>query len=574
MKSLGVVLGFLSDPVRRRNVLVLSRLLFAFLLLVILFSILFHSLMLYEGREYSWLTGVYWVLTVMSTLGFGDITFHSDLGRIYTVVVLLTGTILMLVLLPFMFIQFFYVQWMDWQAASRTPRELPKQTSGHVLLTGIGAVEESIIRGLVRLKIEYAVIVPDPVEALRLHDAGYRVMLGELDDPETYARARVKSAAMVVAMQKDTTNSNIVFTVREISESVLIVASASSAASVDVLELAGCNEVVQLSEMLGESFSRHVLGRDAKCRVIGHFNELLIAEAIVAGTPLVGRTLKETRLGDHARVTVVGIWERGKFQLANANSKLTEKSILVLAGTRSQLDEYDSLFCIYEVASAPFVIIGAGRVGRATAKHLAKQGVDFRIVDRLPERIRDPKRYILGDASQLEVLQRAGIMKAPSVVITTHDDDMNIYLSIYCRKLRPDIQVLGRANQERNVSTLHRAGVDFVHSFASTGANVIINLLRRGKILLLAEGLDLIRIPIPAALVGKSLAESNIRNSTGCSVVAVSIGGKFEANPDPKIPLPEGGELVIIGDADAEGRFFSVWGKTPSKKNAPFAKAR
>jgi transaldolase / glucose-6-phosphate isomerase len=36
-----------------------------------------------EGREHSWITGVYWTLTVMSTLGFGDITFETDLGRLF-----------------------------------------------------------------------------------------------------------------------------------------------------------------------------------------------------------------------------------------------------------------------------------------------------------------------------------------------------------------------------------------------------------------------------------------------------------------------------------------------------------
>ena len=54
----------------------------------------------YEGRQESWLTGVYWTLTVMSTLGFGDITFHSDIGRVFSVFVLLSGIILLMIMLP------------------------------------------------------------------------------------------------------------------------------------------------------------------------------------------------------------------------------------------------------------------------------------------------------------------------------------------------------------------------------------------------------------------------------------------------------------------------------------------
>ncbi len=467
----------------------------------------------------------------------------------------------MLVLMPFMFIQFFYVPWLEAQAIARTPRRLPPSTTGHVLLTGFGPVEQSLIRKLVRSKIEYAILVPELNEALRLYDDGYRVMLGNLDDPETYINAQVKQAALVVATQKDTTNTNIVFTVREISESVAIVATATAHAAVDILELAGCSQVLQLGEMLGHSLARHLLGRDARSRVIGHFGELLIAEAAVAGTPMVGRKLRDIRLGDHVKVTVIGIWDRGKFQISGPDSLLNETSVLVLAGSREQLDEYDSLFCIYSSSDAPVVIIGGGRVGRATASELARQGVSYRIIECRPDRIKDPEHYIIGDAAELEVLQRAGIMESSSVVITTHDDDMNIYLAIYCRRLRPDIQILGRANQERNASTLHRAGVDFVMSYASAGANVIFNLLKKGKILLLAEGLDIIHIPIPERLVGQSLAHTRLRQTTGCNVVAVVLDGKFQVNPDPHRPLPAGGELIVIGDSDAESRFFEVWAK-------------
>jgi Trk K+ transport system NAD-binding subunit len=561
MKSLPLILSFLTNPARRRNLLILVRLVLAFIALVVVFSVLFHYLMKLEGREFSWVTGAYWTLTVMSTLGFGDITFESDAGRIFSVVVLLTGTVSMLVVLPFMFIQFFYVPWLEAQAAARAPRKLPASTKKHVILTGLGAVEETLIRRLNRAGIDYALLVPELPDALRLHDDGYRVMHGPIDDPQTYANAQVKQAALVLSLQKDTTNANIAFTVREISESVSIVASAAVEPSIDILKLAGCNEVLQLSEMLGQSLARHVLGRDAKSRVIGHFEDLLIAEAAVAGTPMVGRTLREIRLAEHANVTVIGIWDRGKLATASPDSTLTATSVLVLAGTRSQLDEYDGLFCIYSDTTAPVIILGGGRVGRAVAKELERQKVSYRIVERRPERGGDADHYVIGDAAELGTLQKAGILDCSAVVITTHDDDMNVYLAIYCRRLRPDVQIVGRANQDRNANTLHRAGVDFVMSYASTGANVIFNLLQHGKILLLAEGLDIIRLPIPKSLVGQSLAQSQLRQTTGCNVVAVVQQGEFQVNPNPHQPLPEGGELIVIGDAESESRFFATWAK-------------
>lgn len=352
-------------------------------------------------------------------------------------------------------------------------------------------------------------------------------------------------------------NTNVAFTVREVSQLVPVVATCSFAASVDILELAGCNRVLQLGEMLGQSFARRVLGRDAKSRVIGEFGEMLISEAAAANTPLVGRTLRDIRLRDHANVSVVGVWDRGRFQIAGPETVIQPSTVLVLAGSRSQLESYDELFCIYKSCDAPVVIIGGGRVGRATGKALEAEGMDYRIIERLPERIRDPKKYVAGDAAELDVLHRAGIRESASVVITTHDDDMNVYLTIYCRRLRPDIQILGRANQERNINTLHRAGADFVLSYASMGASAIFNLLKRMDTLLLAEGLTVFRAGVPASMAGRSLAECGIRQKTGCNVIAVARGEELAINPDAFQPLPADANLILIGDVESENRFLS-----------------
>lgn len=560
MKATPVALSFLTNPARRRNLLALTKLLAVLAAVVAVYTAVFHYLMALEGQQHSWTTGVYWVLVVMSTLGFGDITFESDLGRAFSVVVLLSGSVFMLVLLPFMFIQFFYVPWMESQEAARAPRELSPKLSGHVILTGLGHIERTLIRMLRRAGIPYALLVGDLNEALRLHDEGFDVMVGDLDDRDTYVRARAAQAALVFTSQRDTTNTNVAFTVREISASVSIVATASSAASVDILELAGCSQVLQLGEMLGQALGRRILGRDARSHVVGEFGDLQIAEATAAGTPLVGRTLREIRLGDHARVNVVGVWNRGRFEVAGPDTRIDATTVLLLAGTRADLIEYDGLFCVYESSKAGVVILGAGRVGRAAGNWLRDKGIDYRIVERNPERIRDPESYVLGDAAELEVLERAGIMRCTSVVITTHDDDVNVYLTIYCRRLRPDVQILARANQDRNVSTLHRAGADFVMSYASTGATRAFNLLKRGSILLLAEGLDMFHVRMPAPLAGRSLAESRFRQLTGCNVVAIVQNGKVDAQLDPHRPLPAEAELIVVGDAESEAKFFSEFG--------------
>jgi Trk K+ transport system NAD-binding subunit len=220
------------------------------------------------------------------------------------------------------------------------------------------------------------------------------------------------------------------------------------------------------------------------------------------------------------------------------------------------------MFCIYHNNEHPVVIIGGGRVGRATGRALEQRNVDYRIVEFLPERVqRFGDKAVIGDAAEIEVLEKAGIQEAPAVIITPHNDDSNIYLTILCRKLRSDIQIISRATRDRNVSTLHRAGADFVMSYASMGANILFNYLKRSDILMVAEGLNIFKVKVPDALVGKTLIESEVRKETGCTIIATQINGEMKIAPDPARPLEANEEIVLISDADSESKFFSLFGK-------------
>lgn len=542
----------------RLSILNLLRFLLLVTGLVTIYSVIFHYIMDYEGQSHSWVTGFYWTLTVMSTLGFGDITFQSDLGRAFSSIVLLSGIVFLLILLPFTFIEFFYAPWMRLQNEKRAPSSLPARTAGHVILTALDPVTSNLIKKLTQYQYNYVILVSDLNEALRLHDLGYNVVRGDLDSPETYRRIAADRARLVATTANDMLNTNIAYTVREISESVPIMATANFRASVDILELAGSNHVLQLGEMLGQALARRVSGGDTLAHVIGQFDELLFAEAPVGQTELAGKTVRESQLREQVGVTILGVWERGMFANAGPDTPLSSGTVLVLVGRAADIARYNQLYYHNKANKEPVVIIGGGRVGRATGRALMDRGLDYRIVERAPERIRanNKERYILGDAAELTVLKKAGIMETGSVVISTHDDDTNIYLTIYCRRLRPNVRIVSRATLERNVATLHRAGADFVMSYASMGANAIITLLDRSDVLMVAEGLDVFRVPTPESLAGRTLAEAGIRHKTGCTVVAWQENGAMLLNPDPHQPIPAAAELILIGTVAAERQFL------------------
>lgn len=558
MKSLGFILSYLATAQARRNARILGWMLLLLAVIVVIYSALFHEIMDYEGQNYSWITAIYWTLVTMSTLGYGDIAFTTDLGRAFSVVVLLSGSVFILVLLPFTFIQFVFLPWIESTQRARAPRRLDDDVRDHVIFTGTGPIESALIERLERADIDHVTLVGDLDDALRLHDEGLRVMVGELDDLDSYVAAGVSRAAMVVTTRADTTNTNIAFTVREISPDITIVATANSEASVDVLQLAGADEVLRLGEMLGGALARRLLTPDGRSQVIGRFDELLIAEALTPPA-LAGRSLADAGIRQQTGLTVGGVWDRGALHVARPSTMLDRSSILILAGSRDQLDTYDERFATVRPLTGPVIVIGGGRVGRAVGRHLGDNGIDHRIVEQQAERVRDPDRYIVGDAADLAVLERAGIRNAPAVVITTHDDDINVYLTNYCRRLRPDAQIIARARLDRNITTLHRAGADSVLSYASTGANALWNMLTAENTLQLAEGLDVFRVPVPAEVAGKPLATAGIREATGCTVVAIASHESFQANPAVDRPLPSDADLILIGDSASEHRFLTTY---------------
>jgi hypothetical protein len=233
---------------QRRNVRLLFKFLAVLVGIIVLYSVLFHWIMELEGRQHHWSDGIYWTFTTMTTLGFGDITFHTPIGRLFSVVVMLSGVLFLLVLLPFTFIEFFYAPWAAAQAAARTPRQAPPGISGHVIFTHYDPIVAAVIQRLETYRYAYLVLEPNPDEALRLFDTGVNVILGAPDDPDTYQRARAQHAVLIAATDADIPNTNATFTARGVAPDVPIIALAKELPSVEILPLArtperccGCN---------------------------------------------------------------------------------------------------------------------------------------------------------------------------------------------------------------------------------------------------------------------------------------------------------------------------------------------
>ncbi|HEY5672919.1 MAG TPA: NAD-binding protein [Malonomonas sp.] len=561
MKTISAELAYFLRGKARQNLKVLLYYTMFLLLMTLSYATIFRYLMFHlEGREYSFIAGVYWTITVMTTLGFGDITFHSDLGYIFAALVTISGVVFLLIILPFGLISLFLAPWIEERLRFRPDFSLPEGTSGHVVLFGCNPIARVLIHNLTSLAIPFVVVTEDYQESLRLEEAGVKVACGSVTDKALLKKVRVESARYIFANLDDTQNVNLCLTIRSLCKTP-IAAIVTDPEHVDLVRLAGADKAVPLTRIIGRYLGIRATTQGALAHVLDSIGQLKIAEIPVYGTPFSDQTLEQAQIRQKTGLAVVGVWERGVFTIPSKDTLLTPNSLVVLAGTSEQLTQMETL--TGEQASDDLVfILGHGRIGCAAANFLDNKPVPYILIDRAENQHCEKHISVVGDATNCNLLRQSGIELAKGLIVTTNDDNTNVFLTLSSRHTNPHIRIVARANKEESVEQLYAAGADFVVSNASVGANILTNILESKESIFLTEGLAIFRRQLPATLIGKTLEQSRIRPLTGCSVVALETDSAEPLpSPAPDIVLQAGMKLVMIGSSQQEEKFSLQFGR-------------
>jgi Trk K+ transport system NAD-binding subunit len=560
MKTIASELAYFLRGRARKNLKVLFLYCSFLIVMTLIYAVLFRALMWnLEGREFSFIAGVYWTITVMTTLGFGDITFHSDLGYIFATLVTISGVVFLLIILPFGMISLFLAPWIEDRLRYRPTYELPEGTAGHVVIFGIDATTRAFIRKLQARGFPFVVVTPDHDEAMKLEeDEGLRVVCGSPTDVKVVAAVRSASARYIIANLSDSENVNICLTVRSYCQTP-IATLVEDSEHASLLHLSGANQVIPLHKLLG----RYLAVRSTTCGALAHvldsFGDLKIAEIPVHGTPFSGQTLEEAKIRQQTGLAVIGIWERGTLTMPTRETVLEDTALMVLAGTREQLRTLEHL--AGEKEEDLIFILGHGRIGCAAAHFLEHKPVPFILVDRQENSSCSEHVPIYGDATIRNTLMSAGFNRAKGVIVTTNNDNTNVFLTLASRHMQPHIRIVARANSEENVDQLYAAGADFVVSNASVGAGILLNVLEAKASAFLTEGINVFRRSLPETLAGQTIADSRIRLRTGCSIVALASAGESDpkVSPPPETRLEAGSNLILIGTPEQEEAFDAVF---------------
>lgn len=232
------------------------------------------------------------------------------------------------------------------------------------------------------------------------------------------------------------------------------------------------------------------------------------------------------------------------------------------------------------------LICGFGRNGQYLARFLGQEGVNYLALDMDPDRVREAaaagESVVFGDVSRKEALVAAGLMRASVVIVTINDTALSEKLLHHVQALRPELPVVVRTADERDMGRLARAGAAEVvpealeaslmlasHALVLVGVpiNRVLKRIRQTR----AERYRLLRgffhgmsdrdedeeqrlhsiwLTKGAGAIGQTLADLNLQ-VYGCEISAIRRRGIRAIEPAPETRLEEGDVVVVLGDPEA-----------------------
>ncbi len=212
-----------------------------------------------------------------------------------------------------------------------------------------------------------------------------------------------------------------------------------------------------------------------------------------------------------------------------------------------------------------YIVCGYGRMGQTIAQHLHSRRRPFVIIDNDAARLQSVSRergwlHIVGDATDDEVLCRAGIVYAKSLASVLPTDADNVYVVLSARLLNERLQIIARASDEKAIEKMQRAGATRVVSPFSSGATKMARFMlnpsvedflevtdEHGSQLELAD----IQVSEKSPLAGKRLMETAL-GERGVMIIGIRRENGERLMPPPSSAIIQPGDsLFAFGSSEA-----------------------
>ena len=209
-----------------------------------------------------------------------------------------------------------------------------------------------------------------------------------------------------------------------------------------------------------------------------------------------------------------------------------------------------------------YILCGYGRVGKQVAREFAADHVPFVVVehdqDILEECLAEGNLALLGEASDDEVLQEAGILRAGGLIAAVDSDADNVFVVLSARKLNPKLHIVARASSDESAAKLEIAGADRTLSPYAVGGRRLASLATQP---LVVDFLDVVTrgekgiefrleefvVPEHSTIAEHTIGDLKIGERTGAIVLAIrTTEGNFDTTPSADDRL-RAGDIIVLG---------------------------
>ena len=210
-----------------------------------------------------------------------------------------------------------------------------------------------------------------------------------------------------------------------------------------------------------------------------------------------------------------------------------------------------------------YILCGYGRVGKQVAREFAADDVPFVTVEQdqdvLEECLAEGNLALLGEASDDEVLEEAGILRAGGLIAAVDSDADNVFVVLSARKLNPKLHIVARTSSEESAAKLEIAGADRTLSPYAVGGRRLASLATQP---LVVDFLDVVTrgekgiefrleefsVPEHSTIAELTIGELEIGERTGAIVLAIrTTEGNFDTTPSADDRLHAGDTLLVLG---------------------------
>ncbi|MBR6530687.1 MAG: TrkA family potassium uptake protein [Clostridia bacterium] len=206
-------------------------------------------------------------------------------------------------------------------------------------------------------------------------------------------------------------------------------------------------------------------------------------------------------------------------------------------------------------------IIGLGRFGMALAASLAEAGCDILVLDKNEEKIRQVRAYTdhayVTSSLSKETLTEAGIPNCDVVVVGIGKLlDVSILTTLTVVSLGVK-RVIAKATTPEQGEVLQKLGAEVVYPESDMAVRLAKKLTSGSLIefLSLSNEIEISEILLTDKLIGKNLAEANLRGKFSLNIIALEHGDNTQITLSPDYVFAEGDIIVVIGRGEDIRKF-------------------